>query len=75
MISDDDIKLCASALVQLFGKDAPVRAAERADEYLAKGENSGYEFWRKMMKATDELLQTEPERGEPNECGGHFFDR
>ena len=61
MISDDDIKLCASALVQLFGKDAPARAAERANEYQAKGESDGCEFWRRMMKATDEVLQTEPE--------------
>ncbi len=43
MISDDDIKLCASALVTMFGKDAPARAAERADEYLAKGEQEGEE--------------------------------
>ena len=64
MITDDDIKLCARALVQLFGKVAPVRAAERADEYLAKDEVDGYEFWRRMVKATEELLQTEPERGD-----------
>ncbi len=67
VISDDDIKLCARALVQLFGKDAPARVAERADEYLAKGEKNGYEFWTRMVKATDKLLQTEPERGKPNE--------
>ena len=66
MISDDDIKMCAEALVTMFGKDAPVRCATRAEEYLAKDEKSGYEFWRKIVKATDELLQTEPEKGEPN---------
>jgi len=64
MITDDDIKLCARALVQLFGKDASVRATERADEYLANDENDGHEFWRRMVKATDELLQTEPGKGE-----------
>ena len=57
MITDDDIRLCASALVELFGKDAPVRAAERAEEYVAKGEKDGQEFWMRMVKATDELLQ------------------
>ena len=61
VISDDDIKMCAAALVQLFGKDAPARAAERADEYQAKGETDGFEFWTRMMKATDELIQAEPE--------------
>ena len=66
MISDDDIKMCAEGLVTMFGKDAPVRCATRAEEYLAKDEKNGYEFWRRMVKATDELLQTEPEKGEPN---------
>ena len=65
MISDDDIKMCAEALVTMFGKDAPVRCATRAEEYLAKDEKNGYEFWRRIVKATDELLQTEPEKGEP----------
>ncbi len=66
MISDDDIKMCAEALVVMFGKDAPVRCATRAEEYLAKSEKDGYEFWRRMVKATNELLLTEPEKGEPN---------
>ena len=66
MISDDDINLCASALVTMFGKDASRRCATRAEEYLAKSEKDGYEFWRRMVKATDELLLTEPEKGEPN---------
>ena len=67
MITDDDIKLCARALVQLFGKDAPVRAAERADDYLSEDEKDGYEFWTRMVKATDELLQMGNEGGEPVE--------
>ncbi len=66
MMSDDDIKMCAEALVSMFGKDAPVRCATRAEDYLAKSEMSGYEFWRRLVKATDELLLTEPEKGEPN---------
>ena len=67
MISDDDIKICAAALVLMFGKDAPVRIAERAEEYLAKGEKEGHECWRRMLKATEELLRAEPEKGEPEE--------
>ena len=63
MISDDDVKLCASALVTMFGKDAPARAAERADEYLAKGEQEGCEFWRRMVKAIEEVLSSEPGLG------------
>ncbi len=66
MISDDDIKLCAAALVVMFGKDAPARVAERTEECLAKGEKESHEFWGRMVKATDELLLMEPEKGEPN---------
>ncbi len=62
-MSDDDIKMCAEALVTMFGKDAPVRAAERAEEYLAKGEDQGYAFWKKIGKAIEELLSSEPESG------------
>jgi hypothetical protein len=63
VISDDDIKLCASALVTMFGKDAPVRVAERAEEYLTKGEKEGYAFWKKVEKAIEELLNSEPGLG------------
>ena len=63
MISDDDIKICASALVVMFGKDAPLRAAERSDECLAKGEDESYAFWKRMEKAIEELLSSEPDVG------------
>ncbi len=63
MISDDDVKLCASALVTMFGKDAPVRVAERADECLAKGADESYAFWKRMEKAIEELLRSEPGLG------------
>ncbi len=63
MISDDDIKMCAAALVVMFGKDAPVRVAERADECLAKGEDESYAFWKRMEKVIEELLSSEPGLG------------
>lgn len=63
VISDDDIKMCASALVVMFGKDAPVRAAERADERLAQGEDESYAFWKRMEKAIEEVLSSEPGLG------------
>ena len=65
MISDDDIKMCAEALVVMFGKDAPARVAERAEECLTKDEKESHEFWGRMVKATEELLRTKPERGAP----------
>ncbi len=63
MISDDDVKLCASALVTMFGKDAPVRVAERADECLAQGGGESYAFWKRMEKAIEEILSSELDAG------------
>ena len=63
MISDDDIKMCAEALVVMFGKDAPARVAERAEEYLAKGEKEGYTFWKRVEKAIEGLRSSDPGPG------------
>ncbi len=63
MISDDDIKMCAEALVVMFGKDAPARVAERAEECLTKGEKEGYTFWKRAEKAIEELLSSDPGPG------------
>ncbi len=63
MISDDDIKMCARALVTMFGKDAPIHAAIRANEYKQKGEDEGYAFWKRVEKAIEELLSSDPEPG------------
>lgn len=60
MISDDDIKMCAEALVTMFGKDAPVRVAERAEECLTKGEKEGYTFWNRVEKAIEGFLSSDP---------------
>ena len=34
----------------MFGKDARVRVAERADECLAQGEDESYAFWKRIEK-------------------------
>ena len=59
MISDRDIDLCARALVELFGKDAPARATERAGDYVGQGNEDGFDFWTKIAKATQQLVDGE----------------
>ena len=53
MVSDRDIDMVARALVRMFGKDAPARAAERAAEYPEDGDGEGHAFWKRIEKATE----------------------
>ena len=54
-----------AALVELkagadqHGEDAPIHAAMRADELMAKGDLDGQAIWRLILKAIDELLAIE----------------
>ncbi len=41
------------------GQDAPVRAAMRADTMLDKGDMEGYAVFKRIVKATEELLSKE----------------
>ncbi len=56
MIPDLDIWRSAQALVKSHGADAPIHAAMRADELLEAGDLDGYAVWRRVVKATEELV-------------------
>ena len=58
-----DIYRTANVLVKQHGEDAPVHAAMRADELLEAGDLDGYAVWKRVVKAVEELLNTEPEQG------------
>ncbi len=45
-------------------EDAPVEAAMRADAMLEKGDVERYTVWKRIVKAVEELLRTEPGEGE-----------
>ena len=64
LISDLDIYRAAKLLVDQHAEDAPIRAAERADESLDKGDTVGTLVWRQIVKAIQEL-QREWRAGEP----------
>ena len=63
MISDPDIYRAAMLLVDQHAKEAPIRAAERADELLEAGDIGGAWIWLAIMDAI-EKLQRGPELGE-----------
>jgi hypothetical protein len=55
-----DIWLSAKRLVDLYGDDATIHAAMRADELLAEGDLDGAATWRRVLDAVKELERTEP---------------
>jgi hypothetical protein len=63
LISDLDIYRAAKLLIDQHGQEAPIRAAERADELLETGDCDGAGVWRAIMGAIEEL-QRGPEPGE-----------
>ncbi len=64
MISDIDIYRSAHVIVKTHGRDAPIKAAMRADDMLEKGDLRGYAVWRRILKAVEELQRMEPATGD-----------
>ena len=65
MISDLDVFRSAKLLVKQHGDEAPIHAAMKADDMLEKGDMDGAAVWRRIVKATEELLSTRPGDGVP----------
>jgi hypothetical protein len=55
VINDTDIFRAAKLLIDQHGEDAPIRAAQRADELQDEGDRDGALVWRRILKAIDEL--------------------
>lgn len=64
MIADVDIWRAANLLVKQHGFDAPLVAAQRADDLLAQGDVEGERIWKKIVEAIRELQRTTPSDGE-----------
>ncbi len=64
VIPDLDIYRSANVLVTRHGEDAPIEAAMRADAMLEKGDLGGYDVWKRIVKAIEELQRSEPREGE-----------
>ncbi len=64
MIPDRDIDQAANLLVKQHGQDAPIHAAMRADALLDKGDLEGQAALKRVLRAVEEMLRTEPPPGE-----------
>ena len=58
MIDDPDVWRAASVLLRQYGDDASSRAAQRADELLARGDADGHSIWLRIQNAVEELTRT-----------------
>ena len=63
-MDEPDISRAANILIKRHGTEAPLAAAQRADELLAAGDVEGCAIWKRIMRAVEELARTEPVEGE-----------
>jgi hypothetical protein len=59
MISDLDIYRAANMLIGRHGNDAVIRASQRADRMLERGDRDGQIVWLRIKRAI-EALQAPP---------------
>ena len=58
-----DIWRAADMMMKLYGDDAMLHAAMRADALLDQGDTQGFFAWKRIARAIDDLGR-EPSRGE-----------
>ena len=61
MPSDKEIYQSANVLIRDHGDGAAFRGAMRADAILEAGDLDGLAVWKRVLRAVDELLSTEPD--------------
>ena len=64
-IGDIDIWRAAEKMRTLYGEDAGIEAAVRADKALCQGDAVGCEVWKRIVAAIGELERKTPTAGEP----------
>ena len=63
-MEDIDIWRAAEQMRTLYGEDAGVEAAVRADKALHQGDIVGCNVWKRIVDAIGELERKEPKAGE-----------
>ena len=63
MTEEIDVYRAAALLVKQYGENAPIRAAMRADKFLAAGNVEGRAVWLRILSAVNELLSTARPQG------------
>ena len=64
MIPEIDIWRAAQVMLKRYGETAGLEAARRADERLEEGDTAGAALWRRILKAIENLQDTNPPRGD-----------
>ncbi len=60
ILSEWELWACADEAIRQHGLDAPIFAAMRADQLLAKGEIDGAANWRLIVTRFNQLLAKPP---------------
>jgi hypothetical protein len=64
VIDDRDIWRAAGLMVKRYKADAPVMAAQRADELLAEGDLDGVAVGKRILEAISGLARMKPAEGD-----------
>ena len=64
MVLNLDIWRAAEHMRKLYGADAAIHAALRADRFMDQGDASGFEAWRRIAAAVNELDRVTHREGE-----------
>ncbi len=59
MTPRQDVYCAAHVLIVVYGEDASIDAALRAQELQAAGDHDGAALWRRILAAIDDLLAEE----------------
>jgi hypothetical protein len=59
-----DIWRAAEQMRRLYGSDAAIHAAMRADKLMDQGNVEGFNMWKRVVAALNELDQPVPKDGE-----------
>jgi hypothetical protein len=63
-MEDIDIWRAAEQMRKLYGADAAIHAAMRADKLMDRGDSEGFDMWKRVVAALNELDRTTPQDGE-----------
>lgn len=63
-LSDLEIYRAAQATIQMYGDEAGIHAAKRANELLAEGDMDGRAVWHRIELAIDKLKKAAPGNGD-----------
>jgi hypothetical protein len=63
-MEDIDIWRAAEQMRKLYGADAAIHAAMRADKLMDQGDIEGFDMWKRVVDALSEFVRDTPRDGE-----------